>query len=241
MPENFVVTPPEFDAPAAYGIGLISVVMAAICVIVYAKGDRNRALKGTIATIAWMGLTAAAAKAGMMARFDVMPPPMMILLACIFALAFVIGLSPLGRMIAKQTSLVTLIGLQMFRFPLELVMHHAANRAIMPPQLTYTGYNFDIITGIGAIILFLALISKIRVPKALIWAWNIYGFYCLLAIAIIAVTTSPMIRAFGDDPANLNTWVLFFPYIWLPAVLVVIALAGHIIITRKLRQPRDNQ
>ena len=43
-----------------------------------------------------------------------------------------------------------------------------------------------------------------------------------------------MVRAFGDDPRHVNTWVLFFPYVWLPAVLVTIALAGHIVLTRAL-------
>ena len=235
MQENFVATPPEFDALAAYGIGLISVLMAVICVIVYAKGDRSRALKGAIATVVWLGLTAAVAESGILSRFDLKPPPMLVMLLVIFALSFVIGLLPLGRTIAAQTPLATLIGLQMFRFPLELVMHHAADKAIMPPQLTYTGYNYDIITGIGAIILFVALKMNLRVPNAAIWVWNIWGFYCLAAIAFIAFSTSPAIKFFGPDRPNLNTWVLFFPYIWLPAVLVVIALAGHIIITRKLR------
>ena len=47
-----------------------------------------------------------------------------------------------------------------------------------------------------------------------------------------------MVRAFGDDPRHLNTWVLYFPYVWLPAVLVIVALAGHLVVTRALRAPR---
>ena len=58
--------------------------------------------------------------------------------------------------------------------------------------------------------------------------------FCLLVIAIIAVATSPVVRAFGDEAENLNTWVLFFPYVWLPVVLVTIAVSGHIVIPRKL-------
>jgi hypothetical protein len=47
-----------------------------------------------------------------------------------------------------------------------------------------------------------------------------------------------MVRLFGDDPRHVNTWVLYFPYVWLPAVLVVIALAGHVVITRALLADR---
>lgn len=43
-----------------------------------------------------------------------------------------------------------------------------------------------------------------------------------------------MVRAFGEDPRHLNTWVLFFPYIWLPTVLVVVAMVGHVVVSRAL-------
>ncbi|MDX1982954.1 MAG: hypothetical protein SFV51_21975 [Bryobacteraceae bacterium] len=35
--------------------------------------------------------------------------------------------------------------------PLELVMHHAAAEGRMPVQMSYSGWNFDIVTGITAI------------------------------------------------------------------------------------------
>ncbi|MBP7778298.1 MAG: hypothetical protein KA371_14335 [Acidobacteria bacterium] len=66
------------------------------------------------------------------------------------------------------------------------------------------------------------------------WVWNVWGLGCLLVITVIAVATSPMVRAFGDDPLHVNTWVLHLPDIWLPAVLVVVALAGHLVVTRAL-------
>jgi len=34
-----------------------------------------------------------------------------------------------------------------------------------------------------------------------------------------------------------NTWVAFFPYVWLPSILVTAALLGHIVVFRKLRKP----
>jgi hypothetical protein len=38
---------------------------------------------------------------------------------------------------------------------------------------------------------------------------------------------------FGDD--RLNVFVVYPPFVWLPAVLVLAALAGHLIILRALR------
>jgi Na+-driven multidrug efflux pump len=78
--------------------------------------------------------------------------------------------------------------------------------------------------------------AGLAVPRWLLWAWNIWGCWCLAVIAVIAVTTSPLVRLFGDDPRNINTWVLYFPYVWLPVVLVTVAIAGHVMVTRALRR-----
>ena len=152
----------------------------------------------------------------------------------VLALSFAFGLSPLGRHGAANISFAALIGLHAFRLPLELVMHHASTVGIMPVELSFSGYNFDIVTGTGALVIFLLLKSGRAVPRAVLWAWNIWGSYCLLGIAVIAITSSPVVRLFGDEPAHINTWVLYFPYVWLPVVLVSIAISVHIVIWRKL-------
>lgn len=66
------------------------------------------------------------------------------------------------------------------------------------------------------------------------WIWNLWGIFCLTIIAVIAVTTSPMVRAFGDEPTSVNTWVLYMPYVWLPVILVTATIAGHVLVTCEL-------
>ena len=229
-----IANPPAYNAVSAYGIGGIAVLVAVACVIVYSHGNKRRAATLAIGTSIWMALGAIAASSGLLSRFDIAPPPMLVMIAAVFAVSFALGLSALGCTLASEISLVALVGLQSFRLPLELVMHHAGSLAIMPVQLSFSGYNFDIVTGIGALLLSILIGAKFKVPNAVVWMWNVWGMFCLLAIAIIAIATSPVVRAFGDSPEDLNTWVLFFPYVWLPVVLVTIAISGHIIITRKL-------
>lgn len=98
----------------------------------------------------------------------------------------------------------------MFRLPLEVVMHRAAGLGIMPVELTYTGYNLDIVTGLGATLLFAAL-QITRVPMVFVWMWNLWGLCCLAVIAWIARSTSPLLRVFGDEPEHLNTMGALFP------------------------------
>jgi hypothetical protein len=234
-PEGFIAPAPIADAVSAWGIGGLAVLMAVAVFAVVRRWAPGRSAAAGGAIAAWMAITAAAALSGRLARFDMTPPPMGILILLVFVVSFAIGLGPIGRRLAAAVPMATLVGLQAFRLPLELVMHRAATLGIMPAELSYSGYNFDILTGAGALALALALRAGVAVPRAVIWLWNMWGFWCLAVITGIAVSTSPMVRAFGNDPRHVNTFVLFFPYTWLPAVLVVVALAGHLIVGRALR------
>ena len=142
--------------------------------------------------------------------------------------------SPFGRRFADKLPFVALIGFQAFRLPLELVMHRAAVAGIMPNVMSYTGYNFDIVTGATA--LPLALYAWRRpLPRWLMMLWNLTGQILLIVVAVVAFAASPVFRAFGDD--QLNVWVVQFPYVWI-AVMVAAALFGHVVTMRKLLAER---
>lgn len=228
------VAPPMFDAIAAGGIALLAVIVAMAWAVTWSHGNRvlrSRLLAGAATA---MGISALLARTGLLQRFDVVPPPMAMMIVAVLAAALALGASKVGAAVAASVPLVTQVGLQAFRLPLELVMHRAARLGIMPEELTYTGYNFDIVTGAGALVLWALMRGGVRVPRWCVWLWNLWGISCLAAIFVIAVTTSPMVRLFGDDPRHLNTWVLYVPYVWLPVVLVTIAVAGHVAVTRTL-------
>ncbi len=236
-PVSFVVTPPIADVVTAAGIGGLAMVMAGVVVWLRVRHERVSPWPTAAVLGLWMATTAGLALSGELARVDRPLPILAMLLPVIVGVPLLVAWSPIGRRMAAALPVVALIGLQTFRLPLELVMHRAAEIGVMPAELSYSGYNFDIVTGVGALGLFLALRAT-RVPRVLVWAWNLWGLYCLAVIAWIARSSSPLVRAFGDDPRHVNTWVLYFPYIWLPSVLVVIALGGHLVLTRKLLRER---
>lgn len=231
-----VAPTPLFDEISALGIGGLAVFMAVAVVAVWRRWLPSTATAAALLLAVWMAVCGALAGAGVLARLDWRPPPMMLLIPSVVGIACAVGLSGIGRALAHAVPLTTLVGLQTFRLPLEIVMHRAAGLGIMPPELSYSGYNFDIVTGASAVVLWGLLRGGVAVPRAAIWAWNVWGMWCLTVIGAIAVATSPMVRGFGD-PRHINTWVLHLPYVWLPAVLVVIALAGHLVVTRRLLAP----
>jgi hypothetical protein len=170
---------------------------------------------------------------GVLARFELRPPPFMPFVGVSLIAAAALGLSPLGRMLATELPLAALVGAQAFRLPLELVMHRAANEGVMPQQMTYTGWNYDIATGIAALLI-AGLLVLGAAPRWLVWAWNLIGAALLATIITIAVASLPLFHAFGTAPERLNTWVAYPPFVWLPSVLVPAALLGHILVTRRL-------
>jgi hypothetical protein len=185
-----------------------------------------------LASIVWMAATWAAAASGVLSRWDLLPPPFMILMIATMGLAVIVTWSPVGRNIANSLPLWVLVAVQAFRLPLELAMHQMYERGIMPGQMSYSGRNFDIVTGITAIVVAL-LVATGRAGNRLVAAWNILGLALLLNVLVVAVLSTPAFRYFGDD--RVNTWVTQTPFVWLPAVMVLAALMGHLLIFRSLR------
>ena len=151
-----------------------------------------------LASGAWLLYTALIASAGLLARTDFKPLPMLLLFLPLVALSVSFAFSRVGGRLAQTTPLQWLLGLHAFRLPLELVMHEAAREQVMPVQMTFT------------------------------------GSLLLSAIVAIALASLPAFHRFGTEPEQLNTWVAYFPYVWLPAVLVAAALIGHLLLWRRL-------
>jgi len=137
----------------------------------------------------------------------------------------------LGTRLVRGLPVAVLVGSQVFRFPLELLMHRAYTEGVMPVQMSYSGRNLDILSGVSAGLLGLAL-ARGPVPRWLVTAWNLGGLALLVNIVTVAVISTPLFRWFGDDKPN--TWVTYPPFVWLPAVMVTAALIGHLLVFRWL-------
>jgi hypothetical protein len=180
----------------------------------------------------WMALTFTAAAAGLLA-FGPLPPPVAILFALIVVGAISLGMSRVGEQLAIGLPLAALVGFQGFRFPLEMAMHRAYSEGLMPEQMSYSGLNLDILTGITAIVVAVLLLSG-RMPLRGVRMWNWMGFLLLVNILTIAWLSTPTpLRVFWNEPANV--WISRAPFVWMPSVLVFAALLGHVVIFRRLR------
>jgi hypothetical protein len=223
----------------ARGFHVLPMTLASLLVIGVAGSWRRTGaswLRTTLVTTAtalgiavWMGFTYAGAAVGLF-RFDSRFPAMMLLVPVMMTLSIGLGLSSVGRRLARGLPLWVLVGFQSFRLPLELLMHEAYEVGLMPVQMSYSGLNFDILTGASALLV-AVLVAFGRAGTRLVQAWNILGSLLLCNVIVVSLLSTPTpLRMFSTQPPN--TWVSTAPYIWLPAVMVALAIVGHIVVYR---------
>lgn len=194
---------------------------------------RQAALAGGAAVL-WLAVTGGAAARG--ALHFAAPPTMLVVFPLVIATGIAVALSPVGRRIALSLPVAALVGFQCFRVAVELLLHRAYREGLMPVQMSYSGRNLDIVTGITAIAVALWFTSG-RSSSRVLFAWNTLGVVLLLNILILALVSAPTpIRVFMNEPANV--WVTRAPWIWLPAVMVLAAIMGHVLVYRRLWMTR---
>jgi hypothetical protein len=194
----------------------------------------RQATRAAVGVFAVSLVSAGLALSGVLSETTSRPPAFPVLMVLAVAATILTARSSFGACIARLP-LWALVGAQAFRLPLELVMHRAAGAGVMPPEMTFGGLNYDIVTGASALFLGIALYRR-RLPLSLVVTWNVMGSLLLAIVVGVALAGTPFIQAFGPD--HVNTWVFYFPYVWLPTILVQAALFGHIVIFRRILAER---
>ena len=197
------------------------------------SASRRAAIVVGVDTGAWMAVTWIAAMSGILREWERVPPPMVFVIIGVFAVSSILAFGRLGTRVAQHLPLWALVATQSFRLPLELAMHALSERGVMPIQMSYSGRNFDIVTGATAIVV--AVLVKMGYGgRRLVSIWNVMGLALLANVVTVAIASMPLFQAFGPD--RVVTFVTYPPFIWLPAVMVVAALAGHLVIFKALRR-----
>ena len=205
------------------------VLLAAIALVRRVVPDRVGVFAAV--SLGWTAVVSVAAFTGLLLPTGRPPVAFLLLFAGILLLGIVLARSTIGERLATGLPLAVLVGFQAFRFPLELAMHRAHSEGLMPVQMSYSGRNFDIVTGVTALLLAIAL-HLARLPLWVVRAWNWMGLALLVNIVTVAMLSTPAIAYFGPD--RLNVFVFQMPYTLLPAVMVLAAWAGHLIVFRAL-------
>ena len=188
----------------------------------------------------WIFFQAVLAIGGFYQKIDVLPPLLMIfgpLPALILILVYFLFFR---KSFVEKLPLRYLTLLHVIRIPVEIVIYWLFLGGQIPQIMTFEGRNFDILSGILAPIVYYAAFRGNLTKRWLLIAFNLVGLVLLanvVSIAIMALPT-PLQQIAFDQP---NRAVLFFPYNWLPSIVVPIVLFAHLASLWKLTIIKQNE
>ena len=149
--------------------------------------------------------------------FAVLPADLVILLYFIFYRANFI----------EKLSLKILTLLHIVRLPVELTLLWLFQFSYVPQIMTFEGRNFDVLSGLTAPIIFWIAFRGGRVNRPLLIGWNFITLGLLANIVITAVLSFPSpMQVFGIEQPNVG--LTYFPFIWLPAIIVPTVFFAHL-------------
>lgn len=188
-----------------------------------------------IVVFGWFAFVYIWSRFGIFSNFEIFPFNAMPMVIIPMIIVLIFTLSKTTKEILAHIPQESLVKLQSFRFYVEVLLWALYASALLPIQMTFEGKNFDIITGVTAVLLTTRMGSFMlldKLPKFAIVFWNLIGLALLITIVTIAILSMPTpLRYFMNDPAN--TIVTEFPISLLPAFLVPLAYMLHILSIRK--------
>jgi hypothetical protein len=235
---DYVMVRPSLLSTLAF-VGIIVVVALAFPAAVWVgtlralgpTAARRTALRACAATLLVLALSAGLAESGALASLPRGLGVLAYVIICNLGAA-VLAFSTLGQRMAMGLPLYALVGFQVFRLPLEFVLHRWYMEGVLPVQMTYEGHNYDVLTGFLALAL-APLMFFGKLSRRAAWAFNLIGVGLLINVASIAVRSSPVpLRTYMNEPPVLLA--LYAPYTWILPVCVAGALFGHLITFRRL-------
>ena len=176
----------------------------------------------------WMIFQAILALSGFYLKTDSLPPRLM-LFGVFPAFALIILYFVFFReSFISKIPLKTLTLLHMIRIPVEIVLLWLFQQNLVPELMTFEGRNWDILSGLTAPIVYWLGFRNGNVNRPLLIIWNILALGLLINIVVHSILSFPFpFQQMAFEQPNRG--VLYFPFIWLPTVVVPIVLFSHLI------------
>lgn len=218
----------------AIGLGFIGLTVVCYWALALILRKTEASLRPVSVGIAsWLLFSAVLAYFGFFENFERFPPRIgMFSFLELIAILFLVYFSKFSDALTKISN-ESLYALQSFRIPLEILMVYLAAEKLLPRQMTWLGWNFDVAIGITALgMSYLAY--KQRLTRKLELIWNVVGLISAISIAMTGLFSAPTIIQL--IPAEPPTFVIgYFPFQFLPHFLLPLAITLHLIVLRRLR------
>ena len=162
-----------------------------------------------------------------------LPPRVMFMLLPSTLLILFAFFSQKGKEFIEAIDLKTYTYLHTVRIAVEFVIFWLFVANLMPESMTFEGRNFDIFSGITAPIVAYFGFNGQKTNKTLLLIWN---FICL-ALVLQVVGTGILSAPSPFQTLSLaqpNVAVFYFPFVFLPTIVVPIVIFGHLVAIKRL-------
>lgn len=183
---------------------------------------------------AWLSALFILGTNGFFAEFESFPPRLVLALVVPIGILVFLSFNKAFGELLDHLKLAPLIYLQTFRVFVEIVLWLAYKDEICPKQMTFEGWNFDILAGITAPIAGFLAFGGGRYNKLLAIIWNVLGLVLLFNIIGIAILSIPQIGVLTPP----NTMLAYWPMVWLPGFVAPFAMMLHFFSIRQLLRKR---
>lgn len=191
----------------------------------------------TFLTPFWLVLTAFLAMGGFYFNFESFPPRIL-LFGVLPALLVIAVYFIFFNSFVDRLSLKALTWLSVVRIPVEITLLWLFQNGLVPQEMTFEGRNIDILVGLTAPFIALLAFRGRKVNRPLLIGWNILALASLVNIVAIAMLSFPTpFQRFGFAQPNIG--VTYFPFIWLPTIIVPAVLFAHLAALWQLARSRD--
>lgn len=176
---------------------------------------------------------------GVFLDFSSTPPKIFIVLAVpLITTVYFLASKRLNRILLSIPE-QWLIYIQSFRVVVEILLWLLFIENLLPVQMTFEGGNYDVVSGVTAIIIAYFCYTKEKWSRTIALIWNFAGLIALINIVTTAIFSMPTkFRFFMNEPSN--TIVAYFPVIFLPAILVPVAYSMHLFSIKQILLKRKN-
>lgn len=163
---------------------------------------------------------------------DSIPPRFMLFIAPSIVVAAITFLTKKGRAFIDSIDLETYGYLHTVRVAVEIVLLWLSIHAVLPESMTFEGRNFDILSGLSAPLIAYFGYRQKRLPNGVLLAWNIICLALVLQVVITGILSVPSaIQQLSFDQPNIA--ILYFPFSWLPSIVVPVVIFGHLVAIRR--------
>lgn len=198
----------------------------------------SRAVRATgysvsIGIVLWLSFT------GFLSFFDVVPKTYLPFVSSSFGFVIpLIGLyyvyksQKITKIVMKMTK-QWFVNIHFLRVFVELTLWFMFTDGIVPKQMTYEGYNFDLVFGLSAPFIAYRCFKSKEWPVRIALVWNVLGIISIVWYSVIALlsTEGPLLIFTNADP---NRLAIQFPFIWLPTFIAPFFLFMHFVSVKQI-------